>query len=110
MNKYFETSDQYISNRRIIEAYFTETEQAVSPLKKGYDALLSFLLSVIAIMTSAAAKKVYLLSSVALCFIGFFGLVGAVEHGALSMLTALLIGMIFLGIEILCLKRINHEK
>jgi hypothetical protein len=43
MNKYFETSDQYISNRRIIEAYFTETEQAVSPLKKGYDALLSFL-------------------------------------------------------------------
>ena len=110
MNKYFETSDQYISNKRIIEAYFTEAEQTASPLKKGYDVLLSFLLSIIAIMTSTAAKRVYLLSSVAVCIIGFFGLVGAVEHGSISMLTALLVGIALLGLEVLCLKRIAHEK
>ena len=110
MNKYFETSDQYISNKRIIEAYFTEAEQTASPLKKGYEALLSFLLSILACLTSTAAKRVYLLSSVALCIVGFFGLVGAVERGALSMIAALLIALVLLGFEVLCLKRIAHEE
>lgn len=109
MNKYFETADNFISNKRIIDAYFTEAETSVNPIKKAYDFLISLLFSILTAITSAKAKKVVRLLSFAGCVIGFFGIVGAVEHGTLSMGFGLLIGLAFLGLEIVCLKKHSHE-
>lgn len=108
MNKYFDNRDEYISNKRIFEAYFTETKQVANPLKKWFDSILFILSCMITALTSARAKAIYRVLTVALCIIGFIGTVGAVERGTLSMGAALLIGLAFVGIEILCLKKHRH--
>ena len=105
MNRYFENNDQYISNKRIFEAYFTEKTVAPSPAKKMLDSLLSVLLSILAILSGSVAKRLYRVGAVAACMIGFVGMIGAVERGTLSMGVAFLIGIALLGIEIICLKK-----
>ena len=108
MNKYFDNGDEYISNKRIFEAYFTEAERVEGPLKKWVDSFLFILSCVITALTSARAKAIYRVLTVALCLVGFIGTIGAVERGTLSMGAALLIGLALVGIEILCLKKHRH--
>ena len=105
MNRYFDNNDQYISNKRIFEAYFTEKAVAPSSAKKALDSLLSILLSILAILSGSVAKRLYKVGAVVLCMIAFVGMIGAVERGTLSMGVAFLIGIALLGIEIICLKK-----
>jgi hypothetical protein len=109
MNKYFDNRDEYISNKRIFEAYFTENKKVESPLKKWFDSFLFMLSCMITALTSARAKSIYRVFTIALCMICFIGTVGAVERGTLSMGVALLIGLALVGIEILCLKKHRHD-
>ena len=105
MNKYYDNRNEYISNNRIFEAYFTEADYVRSPLKKALDAILSVLISVLGALTSARAKAIIRVSAIALCMVGFVGTIGAVERGTLSMGLAFLIGLVLVSIEILCLKK-----
>ena len=105
MNKYYDNKNEYISNNRIFEAYFTEVDYVRSPFKKLLDTLLSVLISILAALTSERAKAILRVSTIALCLVGFVGTVGAVERGTLSMGFALLIGLVLVSIEIMCLKK-----
>lgn len=109
MNKYFDDKTEFISNKRIFEAYFTETKVEPSPLKKRLNALLSLLLSLLAVLTSARARALFKAGAVVFCLIAFVGIIGAVERGSLSMGAALPIGIALIAIEILCLKKRTHS-
>ena len=105
MNAYFDNNRDFNSNSRIIEAYFTETVRRPSAAWKASKALLSMLEALLATLTCAKAKCIFKALSVAVCLIGFVGIIGAMEQGTLGLGAGLLMGMLFVGIEYLCLRR-----
>ena len=104
MNTYFEKNGNFNSNSRIFEAYFTETVKTAGTLEKSLDSLLCFLSVLLRILTGATVRRIAKVSAVALSLVGFIGVIGAIEHGSLSIGMGLLLGAVLLGIEYLCLR------
>ena len=105
MNAYFENNGSFDSNSRIIEAYFSETVKPVSRARRMGESLISLLSALITCLTSAKTRSIAKAVSVALSLVGFVGIIGAMEHGTLSIGMGLLIGVGLLGIEYLCLRK-----
>ena len=105
MNAYFDRNNEFNSNRRIIEAYFTESVRQPSAAWKASKALLSMLEALLALFTCAKAKCIFKALSVAACLVGFIGIIGAMEQGTLGLGIGFLAGMALVGIEFLCLRR-----
>ena len=104
MNKVFANEQYIISNKRIIEAYFTEAEIAPNALRKVLDRICALLVSILSVLTSARAVALFKTAAVVGCLIGFVGLIGAMERGSLSLLGGLLLSVPVIGIEYLTLK------
>ncbi len=113
MNKTFANEQHIISNKRIIEAYFTEAEITPSNLKKLLERACAILATILSVLTSARAIALLKTFVVVGCFIGFIGLIGAMERGSVSLLGGLLLSLPILGLEYLTLKsyckRICHR-
>ena len=101
MNKYFEKNDNFNSNNRIYEGYFTEARNESGFGKRALD-LLSLILNFLLCESFLQRAKMVL---VALSLVGFIGVIGAMEAGSLGMGSGLLIGGLLLAVEYLCLKR-----
>ena len=108
MNAYFENNNGYNSNSRIIEAYFGETLSQQRMHRRGAELLLSMLAALLSALTSAKARSILKALSVAVCLVGFVGIIGAMEQGTLGLGAGFLIGMLLVGIEYLCLRR-RHQ-
>ena len=104
MNAYFEKEAQFETNKRIIEAYFTDTTVAPGHLERGLQAVLTALFVFWKMLTGTVARRIFKASGVALSLIGMVGIIGAMERGTLSLLAGLLIGTVLIGIEYLCLR------
>lgn len=104
MNTYFEKNRNLDSNSRIFEAYFTDTAKPVGAFRKWLDSVLCVLSSILRALIGATARRIAKVTTVAICLIGFIGVIGAIEHGTLGVGTGLLIGAILLGVEYLCLR------
>ncbi len=104
MNAYFENNDNFNSNNRIMEAYFRET--AIKPRATCKIGKLLFydLAELLMILTCDKAKSIAKALSVAVCLIGFVGIIGAMEQGTLGLGAGFLIGMLLVGVEFLCLR------
>ena len=104
MNTCYNHNSDFNSNKRIIEAYFGEAVKPVGKGKRILDTLLSFVSLMIRALTSSLARRLLKAFSVAVCLIGFVGVIGAMESGAIGLGTGLLIGLGLMGIEYLSLR------
>ncbi len=109
MNAYYDKNEQVCSNKGIMEAYFGEAVKTVSPWDKMIGGILSVLSLIIGILSGDVCRRIAKAFSVAVCLIGFVGVIGAMERGTLGLGLGLCIGMLLLVIEFLCL-RPHHRK
>lgn len=109
MNKTIENNRDFNSNNRIFEGYSPKKGSAAEPLRRSADFFLyiiSLLIGAISAERSIALFKVF---GVALSFVGFIGIIGAVERGAMRMGPALLLGLVLIAVEYLCLRPKRHH-
>ena len=104
MNKAFTNNDQFISNKRIMEAYFAEAEMTAGKLDGILDRIAAILLSILSVLTCARVISLTRTCVAVGCLVGFVGLIGAMESGSISLLSGLLLSVPVLGVEYLTLK------
>ena len=104
MNAYYNNKRLVDSNNDIIEAYFTEKIIHRGAFFRALEWLLALVFALIGSMCSAKARRIYRASAVALSLVGMIGVIGAMESGALGMGMGLLIGALFIGVELLALR------
>ena len=111
MNAYYEKNENNISNNRIYNSYFqTEAKNELSG-RMLLNSIFAALVSLLSLLSSARVRTIVRVCTVALSLVGFVGVIGAVEHGSLTMLGGLLIGIALIGVEYLALrgKRKSHS-
>ena len=104
MNAYYDKNGQGCSNKGIVEAYFGESVKTVSGWERALERILSVLALIVSFLCSDLCRRIAKATSVAVCLVGFVGVIGAMERGTLGLGLGLLIGAILLGIEVLCLR------
>lgn len=104
MNRYFDQNEIINSNKRIIEAYFSESVKPVSAWKKTWDSLLGMVLALLGALSCTTVRRVAKAGAVAVTLLCFVGLIGAMEKGAIGLGTGVLLSLPLLGIEYLCLR------
>ena len=110
MNAYFDQNERIDTNKRIIEAYFTDISTSPAWPTRAADAMISFLFALWKALTCEVARRITKASCVAISFIGMIGVIGAMERGTLALWAGLLIGLALVGVEYLCLRpRHSHS-
>ena len=104
MNISYQNNGRIYSNNDIFADYFNVGARP-SKMKKAADAMLAALSLILAFLTSAHTRVVARALGFGLCLVGFVGIIGAMESGAISLGFGLLLGGAILGIELLCLRR-----
>ena len=104
MNISYQNNGHIYSNNDIFTDYFNAGARP-SKMRKAADAILAALSLILAFLTSAHTRVVARTLGFGLCLVGFVGIIGAMESGAISLGFGLLLGGAILGIELLCLRR-----
>ena len=104
MNTCFDKKAEFDSNKRIMEAYFGEDAIAENPWRKYAEQFLFLLASLLRICTCAKARRICKAASLAVCLVGFIGIIGAMERGVIGLGLGFLIGAVLIGVEALCLR------
>ena len=104
MNISYQNNGHIYSNNDIFADYFNVGARP-SKMRKAADAMLAALSLILAFLTSAHTRVVTRTLGFGLCLVGFVGIIGAMESGAISLGFGLLLGGAILGIELLCLRR-----
>lgn len=104
MNISYQQNSNIYSNNDIFDAYFNAGARP-SKMRKAADAVLAALSLILAFLTAARTVAVARAVGFGLCLVGFVGIIGAMETGAISLGLGLVLGAIMLGVEVLCLRR-----
>ncbi len=104
MNAYFEKNKSFNSNRRIFKAYYEETAPRANAAQKALEMLLGLLSALLRVLGRIASSSLVKVVAFTLCFVGFVGVIGAMEYGSLGIGTGLLIGAGLLALEFLLLR------
>ena len=104
MNISYQNNERVYSNNDIFADYFNVGTRP-SKMRKAADALLAALSLILAFLTAARTRVVARVIGFGLCLVGFVGVIGAMETGAISLGFGLILGAALLGIEVLCLRR-----
>jgi hypothetical protein len=104
MNISYQNNGRIYSNNDIFADYFNVGARP-SKMRKAADAMLAALSLILAFLTAARTRVIARTLGFGLCLVGFVGIIGAMESGALSLGFGLLLGGVILGIELLCLRR-----
>ena len=104
MNISYQDNGQIYSNNDIFAEYFNAGARP-SKMRKAVDAWLAALSQILAFLTAARTRAVARALGFGLCLVGFVGVIGAMETGAISLGFGLVLGAALLGIEALCLRR-----
>ena len=105
MNRYYDQNEQFRSNNRIFEGYFTESRKSVGGVQRRLDALLSILYAILVMLTSERAIRLGRVLGVVGSLVGMGVLFAAIEAGSVGLGVGLLLGSLLVGIEYLCLRR-----
>ncbi len=105
MNTYYQQNGRIGSNNDIFETYFYGETKALPSWKKRLDTILAILAAMVASLTSARARTALRVFGVGASLVGFVGIIGAMEAGSLAILPGILIGILLIGVEVLCLRR-----
>ena len=104
MNISYQNNGRIYSNNDIFGDYFNVGAKP-SKMRKAADAMLAALSFVLAFLTATRTRVVARALGFGICLVGFVGIIGAMETGALSLGLGLVLGALLLGIEVLCLRR-----
>ena len=104
MNISYQNNGQVYSNNDIFADYFNVGARP-NKMRKAVDALLAALSLILAFLTATRTRTVARVTGFGLCLVGFVGVIGAMETGAISLGLGLVLGAALLGIEVLCLRR-----
>lgn len=104
MNISYQDNGRIYSNNDIFETYFNVGARP-SKMRKAVNAMLAALSFMVAFLTDARTLAVARVTGFGLCLVGFVGIIGAMEAGAISLGFGLVLGGALLGIEALCLRR-----
>lgn len=96
----------YYQNPKITRA----TDIHPYPSASAFDKLISFICMIVAVLTSNVAIKIEKAVLCTVSFVGFFGVIGSMESGALGTLTGLFLCLVFAGIELLIFKNLFGKK
>ena len=105
MNISYQNNGQVYSNNDIFESYFYGNVKSVPSWKKLADRLLAYLCTLLSVLSGAVAKRIYKVSSVALCLVGIIGLIGAMESGAMPLWLGILTSIPLIAIEFFTLRK-----
>ncbi len=91
-----------------MNAYFTDSKRVKRHLPKinithGF---IEFICSIVAFFTCDAVVKAIKIGVCAICFIGFFGVIGGIESDSISMIAGLFICAMLSMVEFFTLKSI----
>ncbi len=103
MNISYQNNGQVYSNNDIFAEYFNAGARP-SKMRKAADALLAALSLVLAFLTASRTRTVARCVGFGLCLVGFIGIIGAMESGAIALGLGLVLGAALLGIEALLLR------
>lgn len=104
MNTYFERDGEFNSNKRIIDAYLADQSVSVGAWRGRMEQVLFVLISILRVLTCEKARRICKAISLAVCLVAFVGIIGAMEHGVLSLGGGFLIGAALIAIEFFCLR------
>ena len=104
MNISYQNNEHIYSNNDIFSDYFNVGTRH-SKMRKAVDAVLAALSVILAFLTCARTRVIARVLGFGLCLVGFVGVIGAMESGALGLGLGLVLGAALLGIEVLCLRR-----
>ena len=104
MNISYQNNGRIYSNNDIFADYFNAGARP-SKMRKAADAMLAALSLILAFLTATRTRVIARAFAFGLCLVGFVGIIGAMETGAISLGFGLLLGGAILGIELLCLRR-----
>lgn len=98
MNAYYEkTNRQAIADNHSINTSFG-------------DGLISFICTIVAFFTSAAAVKVEKTILSTVCFVAFFGVIGSMDSGSIGLASGILLCAIFSLVEFFIFKSMLKSK
>ena len=103
MNISYQNNGHIYSNNDIFADCFNVSARP-SKMRKAVDAMLAALSLILAFLTSTRTRIVARALGFGLCLVGFVGIIGAMETGAISLGFGLILGGAILGIELLCLR------
>lgn len=106
MNAYYDKTRENNSNNDILRAYLLGNAAPAPTWKRHADSLLAFFIALVSVLTSAAARRIYRVLSVALLLLSLICVIGAVESGALGLGSGFLFGAILLALEYLTLRKL----
>ena len=104
MNISYQNNGRIYSNNDIFADCFNVGTRP-SKMRKAADAMLAALSLILAFLTATRTRVVARALGFGLCLVGFIGIIGAMETGAISLGFGLILGGAILGIELLCLRR-----
>ncbi len=104
MNVSYQREGRVCSNNDIFEAYFNAGVRP-SKMRKAVDSMLAALSLILAFLTAERTRVIARAVGFGFCLVGFVGIIGAMETGAISLGLGLLLGAALVGIELLCLRR-----
>ncbi|MBE6699887.1 MAG: hypothetical protein E7584_06595 [Ruminococcaceae bacterium] len=104
MNISYQNNERVYSNNDIFGDYFNVGTRH-SKMRKAADAMLAALSLILTFLTAARTRVVARALGFGICLVGFVGIIGAMETGAISLGFGLILGGAILGIELLCLRR-----
>ena len=101
MNRCFDKNQDFNSNSRIFNAYYTNANNNRRTVSEGADKVLKLQNSKLFKSVMRVAKPVVF----SLALAGTVGVAGAIEAGSLGLGAGVAISLALFGIELLCLRR-----
>ncbi len=104
MNISYQNNGHIYSNNDIFADYFNVGARP-SKMRKAVDTLLAALSVILSFLTAARTRVIARTVGFSISLVGFVGIIGAMETGAISLVLGLVLGALLLGVEVLCLRR-----
>ena len=103
MNRYYDIKENRKSNCTYIGKFETENDSIA-------DSFIAFFSALIALFASEGFRTVLRVVSTVICFIGFVGIIGGVESGAMGIGTGIIFSAFLVFLEIVCFLPVKSTK
>lgn len=103
MNRYYDINESRKSNCTYIGKFETENDSIV-------DSIVAFFAALIGLFSNEGFRTVLRVVSTVICFVGFVGIIGSVEAGAMEIGTGIIFSVFLVFLEILCFLPVKSSK
>ena len=105
MNKTYDVTNKFDSNKGIYDAFYAEIVAPALSAQNFTKNLLDRLKNLRTILCGATAKRLARVTGVACALLGIVGVAGGIQHGKISLLGGIAVTVALLGVEYICLRK-----